>query len=61
MKLDPTLGEGVGDKRLLRLAAARVGLIETGQRVKRAMQFGTRSSKMGNSGKGPRAGLQLVE
>ncbi|CAD6578850.1 MAG: hypothetical protein TREMPRED_002299 [Tremellales sp. Tagirdzhanova-0007] len=60
-KVDPGLGEGVGDKRLLRLAATKVGLVETGRRVKRAMQFGTRSSKMGSNSKRPKAGEAAVD
>lgn len=60
-KIDPTLSDR-GDKRLLRLAADAAGLHNTGQRVKRAMQFGTRSSRMGtNTGiKGPKAGEKLI-
>lgn len=61
-KLNPVLGGGVGDKALLRLASAQVGLVETARRVKRAMQFGTRSSKMGSLGgvKGRKAGEQII-
>ncbi|ORX34782.1 asparagine synthase-domain-containing protein [Kockovaella imperatae] len=50
-----------GDKALLRAAAAKCGLTETSQRIKRAMQFGTRSAKMSGQDK-PRAkrGQQLA-
>ncbi|WWC66825.1 uncharacterized protein I206_100732 [Kwoniella pini CBS 10737] len=63
-KCDPRLGEGKGDKILLRKAVESVGLIRASTRVKRAMQFGTRSSKLGGSGtgvKGPKAGERQVE
>ena len=45
---------------LLRLAAREIGLERASRRVKRAMQFGTRSSKIGSGAKGPGAGSQLV-
>lgn len=64
LKCDLRLPPGQGDKRLLRLAVERVGLSKTGRRVKRAMQFGTRSAKVGGSGsgvKGPKAGERRVE
>ncbi|OXG43600.1 cytoplasmic protein [Cryptococcus neoformans Bt120] len=64
LKCDLRLPPGRGDKRLLRLAVERVGLSKTGRRVKRAMQFGTRSAKIGGSGsgvKGPKAGERRVE
>ncbi|KIR39870.1 cytoplasmic protein [Cryptococcus deuterogattii 99/473] len=64
LKCDPRLPPGRGDKRLLRLAVKRVGMDKTGGRVKRAMQFGTRSAKVGGSGsgvKGPKAGERRVE
>ncbi|RSH81467.1 hypothetical protein EHS25_006824 [Saitozyma podzolica] len=60
-KFDPTANDGMGDKRILRLAVDRVGLGETARRVKRAMQFGSRSAKVGGAGKGPRAGQRAVE
>ncbi|KAF8609362.1 adenine nucleotide alpha hydrolases-like protein [Ceratobasidium sp. AG-I] len=53
VKVDPrlaiqeeTLGAGMGDKTLLRLAADRLGLVIASKRVKRAMQFGSRSARM---------------
>ena len=49
-----------GDKLLLRLAAAKLGLDKTSKRVKRAMQFGTRSAKLGGSGKGAKSGALTV-
>ncbi|AAW46095.1 cytoplasm protein, putative [Cryptococcus deneoformans JEC21] len=64
LKCDPRLPPGQGDKRLLRLAVERVGMSKTGARVKRAMQFGTRSAKVGGTGsgvKGPKAGERPVE
>ncbi|WVQ93551.1 hypothetical protein IAU59_000626 [Kwoniella sp. CBS 9459] len=64
LKVDPRLKEGYGDKLLLRRAVRGVGLARASERAKRAMQFGTRSSKVGGSGsgvKGPRAGERLVE
>jgi len=39
-------GVAIGDKLLLRIAAGRLGLVETRGRKKRAMQFGARSAKM---------------
>ncbi|OCF41643.1 cytoplasmic protein [Kwoniella heveanensis CBS 569] len=64
LKVDPRMKEGQGDKLLLRKAVRSVGLMRASERVKRAMQFGTRSSKVGGSGsgvKGPKAGERLVE
>ncbi|KDQ19731.1 hypothetical protein BOTBODRAFT_375199 [Botryobasidium botryosum FD-172 SS1] len=46
LKLDPRVPEGTGDKALLRLAAARLGLEGAAGRKKRAMQFGSRSARM---------------
>lgn len=60
VKCNPSLDSAGGDKRLLRLAAQSVGLIRAGQRVKRAMQFGTRSSKLGTA-TGARKGERLVD
>lgn len=51
IKCDPRLPPGQGDKQLIRLAAKRCGLDRAAGRVKRAMQFGTRSAKL-NPGKG---------
>lgn len=60
-KCDLTKPPGQGDKRLIRLAAASCGLPETAQRVKRAMQFGTRSAKLNDAGsKGHRVGEGLI-
>jgi asparagine synthetase B (glutamine-hydrolysing) len=59
VKCNPTFGEGAGDKMLLRIAAKKLGLEKTSARAKRAMQFGTRSSKMSVS-KGPKAGERKV-
>lgn len=53
VKVDPrltaqegTFGAGMGDKTLLRLSADRLGLAVASRRVKRAMQFGSRSARM---------------
>jgi asparagine synthetase B (glutamine-hydrolysing) len=43
-KCNFALGPGHGDKLLIRLAAERCGLPLTSHRVKRAMQFGTKSA-----------------
>jgi len=45
-KVNPNLGEGRGDKMLLRLIAERFGLVQASRRKKRAMQFGSRSARM---------------
>lgn len=50
-----------GDKLLLRLSAKRCGLHQTSARVKRAMQFGTRSAKVGGAGKGAKKGDLRVQ
>ncbi|WVR03597.1 hypothetical protein IAU60_000589 [Kwoniella sp. DSM 27419] len=63
LKCDPRYPEGQGDKILLRKAVASVGMARAAVRVKRAMQFGTRSSKVGGTGsgvKGPKAGERTV-
>ncbi|CAK9092713.1 Asparagine synthetase domain-containing protein 1 [Durusdinium trenchii] len=39
---DPTLGQGVGDKRLLRLVCLQLGMVRASQLEKRAIQFGSR-------------------
>lgn len=59
LKCDPTI-EG-GDKLLLRLAAKQVGLERTSGRVKRAMQFGTRSAKVGGAGRGAKKGDLAIQ
>lgn len=58
-KCNHAFGEGHGDKMLLRMATEKIGLGVSAGRVKRAMQFGTRSSKMSVS-KGPKAGERRV-
>lgn len=45
-KCYPLLPPGEGDKVLIRLGAQQCGLQVTGKRVKRAMQFGTKSAKL---------------
>jgi len=59
LKCDPT--RDGGDKLLLRLAAKRCGLEQTSARAKRAMQFGTRSAKVGGSGRGAKKGDLRVQ
>lgn len=54
-------GEGWGDKILLRMAAERAGLKVTARRVKRAMQFGSRSAKVDGGVKGRAAGTRKIE
>jgi hypothetical protein len=39
---------GIGDKKILRLAAKKLGLIKTSEFVKRAIQFGTNIAKLMN-------------
>jgi asparagine synthetase B (glutamine-hydrolysing) len=43
--IDLTLPPGVGDKQVLRQAAAHIGLEKSAQLVKRAIQFGSLASK----------------
>ena len=50
-KAQLALGEGIGDKIILRDVAVMLGLQETATRRKRAIQFGARSAKM-NQGEG---------
>ncbi|KAG8925968.1 hypothetical protein FRC01_009496 [Tulasnella sp. 417] len=45
-KVNPLLEEGRGDKMLLRMLAAKMGLVLASRRKKRAMQFGSRSARM---------------
>ncbi|KAL1729765.1 asparagine synthase-domain-containing protein [Schizophyllum commune] len=45
-KTNPRLGQGLGDKLLLRIVAWRLGLVEASTRPKRAMQFGSHSARM---------------
>ncbi|ORZ03877.1 asparagine synthase-domain-containing protein [Syncephalastrum racemosum] len=46
LKMDMTLERGVGEKRLLRRLAHRLGLVEASQQWKRAIQFGAKTAKM---------------
>lgn len=46
LKLDISMGEGVGDKLLLRDLAKSQGLTGAAGEKKRAIQFGARSAKM---------------
>eukprot|EP01132_Coremiostelium_polycephalum_P007589 gene7589-9330_t len=45
---DPSLGQGIGDKRILRQVAKNLGLTESTKLVKKAIQFGSKSSKQLN-------------
>ena len=60
VKTDPRLGEGVGDKLLLRDLARSIGLAHAAGYKKRAMQFGTRSAKI-DPGQGRIKGHQVVQ
>lgn len=61
-KCNFALGPGHGDKLLIRLAAERCGLPLTSHRVKRAMQFGTKSAKLQESRpRGFNAGAQVIQ
>lgn len=46
LKVDPRFPEGVGDKRLLRLLARRLGFGEAAALKKRAIHFGAQTAKM---------------
>ncbi|KAF9505630.1 hypothetical protein BS47DRAFT_515804 [Hydnum rufescens UP504] len=60
VKLDPRMKEdGVGDKRLLREAALKMGLHGASRRKKRAMQFGSRSARMTGGAEERRGDLEL--
>ncbi|SCV71595.1 BQ2448_3183 [Microbotryum intermedium] len=60
LKCDPRLGEGVGDKRLLRLVATRLGLGDAARLRKRAIHFGARTAKM-ELGSGKDKGENVLE
>ena len=55
------LAEDGGDKLLLRLSAAACGVPRTSRRVKRAMQFGTRSAKVGINSKGRKGDMNVED
>lgn len=60
-KCNLALPAGEGDKALIRLAAARCGIPATARRVKRAMQFGTKSAKLyDGTPRGYKAGEQRI-
>ncbi len=59
-KTDPRLPLGLGDKLLLRMAAAKEGLQAAALRKKRAMQFGSHSARM-ESGPGEKSGTTVVQ
>ncbi|GMK59940.1 hypothetical protein CspeluHIS016_0901570 [Cutaneotrichosporon spelunceum] len=60
-KCNLALPPGEGDKALIRLAAARCGISQTARRVKRAMQFGTKSAKLYQGApRGYKAGEQRI-
>ncbi|EJD55190.1 hypothetical protein AURDEDRAFT_78144 [Auricularia subglabra TFB-10046 SS5] len=46
LKVDPRMGDGAGDKMLLRAAARQLGLVCASSQRKRAMQFGSQSARM---------------
>jgi hypothetical protein len=52
--------DGVGDKRLLREAALKMGLHGASRRKKRAMQFGSRSARMTGGAEERRGNLELI-
>ncbi|KDN45909.1 hypothetical protein K437DRAFT_246888 [Tilletiaria anomala UBC 951] len=58
-KANIPLGEGIGDKMVLRDVARLLGLQDTAERRKRAIQFGARSAKM-NEGDGKVKGQALL-
>ncbi|BEI81784.1 hypothetical protein CcaverHIS002_0209440 [Cutaneotrichosporon cavernicola] len=60
-KCNLALPAGEGDKALIRLATARCGISKTARRVKRAMQFGTKSAKLYQGApRGYKAGEQRI-
>lgn len=51
----------LGDKRLLRILAASEGLMSASKRAKRAMQFGSRSSRMDGAGGSKAKGDDIIK
>ncbi|KAI9141651.1 asparagine synthase [Paraphysoderma sedebokerense] len=49
LKCDPRFDKGIGDKILIRLLAKKLGLEKTSVEAKRAVQFGSRTAKMGET------------